>query len=447
LAPFEVAYRAQSSDASMAFVDQEGAHAAFSDSRPVVPLLKCEGLQDDDSLREVEDGVSEEFLQHFCSTDDLDTVERLEIQVDSVAQDLSCLGIHLPKLRQLKLNDSNILCLRDLGTSLSVLEVLWMRSCSLQDIQGVACMESLKELYLSFNHVVDISPLHLHESIEVLDLEGNAVDNLEDVRCLNTCESLREMTLSSNPVCKEDNYREVVLQAIPNLEILDDIEVDPDAPLNLGDLSHLPASSKLLDQASDLGLPGHNFSDKESEQSDSEQTEIQRLVTAGSTASTATTNVWFSEDAPQCLSKVDKEKWDYARTVYRDEPDEIDLMLEGLKGVRAKGERGGHSNGYATAYTSRPSTTSRFGFSLTERTQAKTASCLSMKEPGTFRPATAINSGLDFDAFRGDEEATSDLTSGDALVGNPLRVARQKRVTSSGSSAAPMDIRSLLRRY
>lgn len=440
----------------MALIDQRGAYAAsFDTQRPVVPPLKCNVVHDDEGLREMEDGVSEEFLQHFCSTDDLDTVEKLEIQVDSVSQDLSCLGIHLPNLRHLKLNDSNINCIRDLGTSLSVLEVLWMSRCSLQDIQGVACLESLKELYVSFNHVVDVSPLQYHDSIEVLDLEGNAVESLQDVLCLNTCGSLRELTLMSNPVCKAETFsREAILDAIPTLEILDDIEVDPEAPLNLGDLSHLPATSKILDRASDLGLPLPSFSDKDSEHSEhsENETDIQRVVTAGSTASTATTPAFDASDkAPLCFKKVGKEMWDYARTVYCDEPDEVDLMLEALKGKGANPARGGQGGGYATAFTARPSTTSRFGFSLTERPHARTATstCLSMNDPGTFRPATAVNSGLDFDAFRGDEEATSDLTSGDALVGNPLRVARQKRVQTShtGSSAAPMDIRSLLRRY
>jgi Leucine-rich repeat (LRR) protein len=43
-------------------------------------------------------------------------------------------------------------------------------------LSGINAFPQLKELYVSFNSISDLSPLYFHECIEVLDLEGNEVE-------------------------------------------------------------------------------------------------------------------------------------------------------------------------------------------------------------------------------------------------------------------------------
>ena len=80
-------------------------------------------------------------------------------------------GSYLPSLVELKFTGSVIPCLRDLGTSLSVVKILWMACCQVGDLDGLPAMPNLKELYLAFNEVEDISILTMLPSLEVLDLE------------------------------------------------------------------------------------------------------------------------------------------------------------------------------------------------------------------------------------------------------------------------------------
>lgn len=45
------------------------------------------------------------------------------------------------------------------------------RSC-LECLDGLVTMANLKELYLAYNEVTDVSPCGMLEKLEILDLEG-----------------------------------------------------------------------------------------------------------------------------------------------------------------------------------------------------------------------------------------------------------------------------------
>ncbi|KAF5903335.1 leucine-rich repeat-containing protein 56 isoform X1 [Clarias magur] len=141
-------------------------------------------------------------------------------------------GVHLPNLVQLKMNNSLILSVRDLGITLSHLQVLSLVRCGLGDLEGLASLSSLKELYVAYNNVSDLSQVCMLEQLELVDLEGNDVDDLVQVQYLGLCGKLKILTLEGNPVCicprpgapqvSEYNYRSAVWKLIPQLQILDD---------------------------------------------------------------------------------------------------------------------------------------------------------------------------------------------------------------------------------
>ena len=62
-------------------------------------------------------------------------------------------------------------CVRDLGTSLAGVTVLWLPRCRLRDLDGLPALTQLRELYLAFNEVADVSLVTMLASLEVLDLE------------------------------------------------------------------------------------------------------------------------------------------------------------------------------------------------------------------------------------------------------------------------------------
>uniref|UniRef100_A0A8C6CUX5 Leucine rich repeat containing 56 n=1 Tax=Moschus moschiferus TaxID=68415 RepID=A0A8C6CUX5_MOSMO len=136
----------------------------------------------------------------------------------------------------------------DLGTSLGHLRVLWLARCGLADLDGISAFPALKELYLSYNDIWDLSPLCLLEQLEVLDLEGNCVEDPGQLRYLQLCPRLATLTLEGNPLClrpgpgpahqvpRSYNYRAEVRKLIPQLEVLDELPVAHKG---------LPASRKL----------------------------------------------------------------------------------------------------------------------------------------------------------------------------------------------------------
>ena len=50
-----------------------------------------------------------------------------------------------------------------------------MPRCATSDLDGIASLSSLRELYLAYNDIVDISPCSLLEHIQILDLEGSVI--------------------------------------------------------------------------------------------------------------------------------------------------------------------------------------------------------------------------------------------------------------------------------
>ncbi|XP_030646479.1 leucine-rich repeat-containing protein 56 [Chanos chanos] len=180
--------------------------------------------------------LSPEKLRSLTGFEDLREVTSLEMSIDTRQNTLGNFGTYLPKLVQLKMNNSLILSVRDLGTTLSHLHVLWLARCGLADLDGIPSFSSLKELYVAYNNISDLSQVSMLECLELLDLEGNNVDDLVQVQFLGLCGRLRTLNLEGNPVCirphpsatesVEYGYRSSVRKLIPQLLYLDDVSVE-----------------------------------------------------------------------------------------------------------------------------------------------------------------------------------------------------------------------------
>ena len=136
------------------------------------------------------------------------------------------MGKRLPNLIQLKLSGSNIPTIRDLGTSLYSLRVLWLNRSGVTSIAGVSSLTALEELYLAFNHLTDLSPAAGCLTLQTLDAEGNQVESVDDIHILGQCPMLTSLTLEGNPIQRLSCYnKKVIMEAIPSLQLLDDIDL------------------------------------------------------------------------------------------------------------------------------------------------------------------------------------------------------------------------------
>lgn len=200
--------------------------------------------------------LPDERLRELAQCDDLSHITRLSFSVDTSENSLGDLGHRLPALGQLRLDGSNIATLRDLGTGLGGLRVLWLARSGLRELEGFGSLGALTELYLAFNEVEDLSPLMGAEQLQVLDLEGNAVTDPAQVHYLMGCEELLSLSLEGNPIADAADYRSQVLQALPQLAILDEETTERNALDEGGGSLNEPEPAPTLDSStSTCALP------------------------------------------------------------------------------------------------------------------------------------------------------------------------------------------------
>ncbi|KAJ3076480.1 Leucine-rich repeat-containing protein 56 [Podochytrium sp. JEL0797] len=201
-----------------------------------------------DQLAELVDGyLSPSKLKELSGCEDLDHVTSLVLKVDTRTTSISTIGKLLPSLEQFKLNNSYIPSIRDLGTGYHTLTILWLARCNLTETDGISSScTSLRELYLANNEITDISSIGMLESLQVLDLEGNRIEDVGMVEELALCQGLVELTLVGNPVERGEvgegdevswgsdagvlgegrkEWRAWVWSVLPNLCVLDDEEL------------------------------------------------------------------------------------------------------------------------------------------------------------------------------------------------------------------------------
>ncbi len=200
-----------------------------------------------EGLELIQDLMSDENLQRLSGSEDLTTVRSIELSFNSEEVSIRDLGKRLPNLTELKLSNSSVLGIRDLGSGFDrlqvsispsvplcatfqsssdfffLLQVLWLTRASLRDLDGISAFSVIRELYLSYNDISDVSPFAGCDTLEVLDLEGNDIDDLSSLQFLSSCNLLSSLSLESNPVASQPEYRGTVLSWLPQLQILDDI--------------------------------------------------------------------------------------------------------------------------------------------------------------------------------------------------------------------------------
>ncbi|XP_003383254.1 PREDICTED: leucine-rich repeat-containing protein 56-like isoform X2 [Amphimedon queenslandica] len=172
--------------------------------------------------------LSQQKLRDIAGVHDLSKVMYLELSVNTSTTSLGNFGYYLTQLNQLRLYSSRVPSIRDLGTSLSQLKVLWMASCHLKDLDGLAALPSLQELYVANNNIKDISLISLLTDLEILDIERNFLNEEDQLGYLCLCPQLSNLTLSGNPVshtlsATPTGYRAAVRKYIPHLKCLDEV--------------------------------------------------------------------------------------------------------------------------------------------------------------------------------------------------------------------------------
>ncbi|KAH8875556.1 Leucine-rich repeat-containing protein 56 [Schistosoma japonicum] len=177
----------------------------------------------------VDEFLTEQRLRELTGLEDLSMVFTLDLEIDFDRVSAANFGAYLPNLKHMRLSHSNIRSVRDLGACFNNLEVIWMTRCCLVSLDGLSSFANLVELYVAFNGISDLSPCAVLDNIEVLDLEGNLIEDKTSLSFLRLCHSLTSLTLEGNPLVTKcggnARYRKLVRKELPQLVTLDDIPI------------------------------------------------------------------------------------------------------------------------------------------------------------------------------------------------------------------------------
>eukprot|EP00501_MAST-03F_sp_TOSAG23-6_P002147 GSMAST32.ASY1.ANO1.2245.1 assembled CDS len=103
------------------------------------------------------------------------------------------------------------------------LEVLWLNDNRIRKLSGLDSNIRIKRLYLHNNCITSLrGSLKCFTFLNVLTLQNNNLKNLKlCLEYLVKCRYLKQLDMQENPVAAENNYRLIVIGAMPWLEVFD----------------------------------------------------------------------------------------------------------------------------------------------------------------------------------------------------------------------------------
>lgn len=130
----------------------------------------------------------------------LENIKEIKLTIDNNFNLLNEIGNRLPNLEILNLSKSNINSLNLLGISFNKLRILNVSECGLVDLSGIICFENLNELYADKNKIRDLVDLEMCNELKIINLNGNFIEDMDNLYYLASCSKLEVIYLSGNPI-------------------------------------------------------------------------------------------------------------------------------------------------------------------------------------------------------------------------------------------------------
>jgi len=98
----------------------------------------------------------------------------------------------------------------------------------LEDISILANLPNLEIASLSINKIKNLEPLKDLINLKELYLRKNLIDDIKQIDYLKNLQNLKVLSLVDNPVVSLPNYKKKILEILPNLIKLDDVNIKND---------------------------------------------------------------------------------------------------------------------------------------------------------------------------------------------------------------------------
>ena len=182
-------------------------------------------------MRQIVDNENDKFLNGDINVIDYVLAKYLKLNISEI-QNLSKLNIkingsygllnqfgqRLSNLKFLKLNDSFIQRIDDLGSNFKNLKILQINNCKLKDLSGIICFQELEILEAKNNEISDLIELEMCTSLTKINLENNLIEDEQNISFLSSLDNLEYINLLGNPL---KNYENKLKELLPNLKEID----------------------------------------------------------------------------------------------------------------------------------------------------------------------------------------------------------------------------------
>lgn len=112
------------------------------------------------------------------------------------------------------------------ANSLTDVKALNMWGFNLRDISLFERMPNVEICSLPVNQICNLAPLANCRKLRELYLRQNNISDFHELTYLSGLRFLKNLSLSENPIANSPNYRQTVLQILPQLEKFDDIDTN-----------------------------------------------------------------------------------------------------------------------------------------------------------------------------------------------------------------------------
>ena len=101
------------------------------------------------------------------------------------------------------------------------------------DISEISKCINLESVSFSSNQITSLKYFKDMKNLKELSLANNNISDINEIRYLSSCKNLKKLWLKGNPISKYREYRQYIINYLPNLEKLDDIEITASERQNL----------------------------------------------------------------------------------------------------------------------------------------------------------------------------------------------------------------------
>ena len=151
-----------------------------------------------------------------------------------------------PSLKKLNLSGHQIETIENIEI-LDSIQNLNLSKNQITSLNGLNQLKNLKILDVSSNQITTWEGISKLTGLEILNIADNNIADLAQIEKFKANINLRELDLRNNPVWEVENYRDIVLDLLPNLRMLDQVSVSDNGRMKKGpiDLKRLAIESQV----------------------------------------------------------------------------------------------------------------------------------------------------------------------------------------------------------